>query len=310
MTAAHSPTPALISHTPDASDDLGEILQSTRTRLRNAGDLPHGDVGYQIELLEELSRFELGRFLLKNRGLNAYWTHQLVTYSPESVQHTNMRGLERWTFEKLPAAQATRERYGIFRRHLQALVQHGQVLASIPCGWMGELLLLDYGPNPDISLVGIDLDAQALKGAQALAQQQGLSKHLTLRCEDAWSAGAEAEFDVLTSNGLNIYETDDNRVIMLYRAFFRALKPGGTLVTSFLTPPPTLSTQSPWNMNEIEPQALQLQHLLFVRIIEAKWNAFRTHAQTRAQLEEAGFTDIVFDDDRSRMFPTVIAKKR
>jgi hypothetical protein len=50
-------------------------------------------------------------------------------------------------------------------------------------------------------------------------------------------------------------------------------------------------------------------HLLFVRIIDAKWSAFRTHAQTMTQLEDAGFVDITFIDDRARMFPTVIARK-
>ena len=80
-------------------------------------------------------------------------------------------------------------------------------------------------------------------------------------------------------------------------------------MTSFLTPPPTLSAESPWKMAQLDPAALALQFLLFVRIIEVKWGAFRTHAQTRAQLERAGFVDIRFIDDRASMFPTVVARK-
>jgi trans-aconitate methyltransferase len=174
---------------------------------------------------------------------------------------------------------------------------------------MGELLLLDYGQHPDVTLVGIDLDQQALNGASELARDRGLTKRLSLHLEDAWTPQPNATVDVLTSNGLNIYEPDHVRVTALYRSFFDTLKPGGTLITSFLTPPPALSAESPWNMAEVDSESLALQHVMFVRVIEAKWSAFRTHAQTMVQLQDAGFADIRFIDDRARMFPTVVAQK-
>lgn len=300
----------LISHGADAGSGPEDLLQRITSRLRQAGDLPGASVDQQIQLLEALCAFELGRFLLANRGLNAYWTHQVVTYPHGATPRDSMSDLESRVFEKLPAVLATRERFGIFRRQLQALLQGpAPVLASIPCGLMGELLLLGHGPQSAATLVGIDLDQQALNGARALAQERGLADRVVLRCEDAWTFGSRDEFDVLASNGLNIYEPDDARVTALYRSFFDALKPGGSLVTSFLTPPPALSDASPWNLAEVDAEALALQHLLFVRIIEAKWSAFRTHAQTRAQLEAVGFVDIAFTDDRARMFPTVVARK-
>lgn len=299
----------LISHGVDSQNGYGDLLDSIRSRLRLAGDLPGATVEQQIRLLDELSAFELGRFLLENRGLNAYWTHQLVTYRQGQASPQVMSDMERRIFETLPAVLATRERFGIFRQQLQALLSPGLVLASVPCGLMGELLLLDYEQQPDIRLVGIDLDQQALDGALELARERGLADRLSLRCEDAWTPTLKGEVDVLTSNGLNIYEPDNTRVTALYRSFFDILKPGGTLVTSFLTPPPSLSTESPWNMAEVDQQSLSLQHLLFVRVIEAKWSAFRTHGQTMAQLVDAGFADIRFIDDRCRMFPTVVARK-
>ncbi|HYS63140.1 MAG TPA: hypothetical protein VEN30_04865 [Paraburkholderia sp.] len=48
------------------------------------------------------------------------------------------------------------------------------------------------------------------------------------------------------------------------------LKPGGQLVTSFLTPPPVLSAESPWDMGAVSTASLALQHVLSVRVIEAK----------------------------------------
>jgi SAM-dependent methyltransferase len=299
----------LISHGADPQIGYDALLQSIELRLRMAGDLPEATVSEQINLLHELSSFELGRFLIRNRGLNAYWTHQLVTYHQGAISAGSNSDLEYRIFEALPTVLATRERFGIFRQQLQALLRPGLSLASVPCGLMGELLLLDYGHHPNITLVGLDLDQQALDGALALAKERGIADRLSLRREDAWARGPKTQVDVLTSNGLNIYEPDNARVIALYRSFFDALKPGGILITSFLTPPPTLSAVSPWDMTQIDQKSLSLQHLVFVRIVEAKWSAFRTHAQTRAQLEDAGFADIRFIDDRACIFPMVVAQK-
>lgn len=298
----------LISHEA-LQQDHEALLNAARARLRLAGDMPGATVAQQLELLDRLAEFELGRFLLANRGLNAEWTHRMVTYAPGDGTAAAMTALERRVVEQLPAVLATRERFGVFRQQLQGLLKPGMRLASVPSGWMGELLLLDYAAAPDVALVGVDLDQTALDGALALAEQQGLAERLTLLRQDAWSTEWSAKVDVLASNGLNIYEPDDERVTALYRRFHEALRPGGTLVTSFLTPPPTLSPESPWKMAELDPAALALQFLLFVRIIEVKWSAFRTHAQTRAQLEQAGFVDIRFIDDRASMFPTVVARK-
>ena len=299
----------LISHGTDPRNEHIDRLQFIKSRLRQAGGLPGATVDQQISLLEELSTFELGRFLLENRGLNAYWTHQVVTYPQGAASILSISSLEYRIWEKVPMVLATRERFGIFRQQAQGLLRPGLVLASVPCGLMSEVLMLDYNRKPDITLIGIDLDQCALNGALVLAKERGLADKLSLYCEDAWTLTLNNEIDILTSNGLNIYEPDDVRVRALYRSFFNGLKPGGTLITSFLTPPPALSAESPWNFAEIDAESLALQHLLFVRIIEAKFSAFRTHAQTTAQLEDTGFVNIRFIDDRARMFPTVIARR-
>ncbi len=306
-TAAHRER--LISHGGDAEGELAPLLESIKARLRLAGDLPGATVEQQIGMLEALSGLDMGRFLLRNRGLNAYWTHRAVTHLPGDAEAKGMSAFEQRFYETLPAVLATRERFGIFRAQLQALLKPELTLASVPSGWMGELLLLDHGPHPDVRLIGIDLDQQALDGAAVLAEERGLTARVSLRREDAWNMSLKGEVDVLASNGLNIYEPDEARVTALYASFFDALKPGGTLVTSFLTPPPTLSPDSPWDMAQIDQQALGFQFLMFVRIIDVKWSAFRTHAETRAQLEAAGFGEIRFIDDRARMFPTVVARK-
>lgn len=302
-----APGTELLSHQSTSLDHNDALMDSARDRIRESGDLPGASVEQQLAVLEELATFELGRFLLRHHGLNAYWTHRLVTYRGEASDGPFSSQLEALIHQRLPSVLATRERFGIFQQQLQQQLRPGIVMASVPCGLMGDLLLLDYTHHPDVSLIGVDLDQEALEGARQLAVQRGLEKRLSLYRHDAWSLNLGAQVDVLTSNGLNIYQPDDERVIALYRAFFDGLKPGGTLVTSFLTPPPALSADSPWR--DGDPELLAFQQMLFSRILNAKWSAFRTHAQTQAQLEKAGFSEIRFIDDRMHMFPTVVARK-
>lgn len=303
-------TERIISHRATICSDDDALKQSIQARLTQRGDLPSSTVEQQIHLLDELFACKLGRFLLHNRGLNAYWTHRLVTHGrADSTSWQPVSELERQLFETLPTVLATRERFQIFQAQLQARLKPYHVLASVPCGLMGELLLLDCSSQPDVRFIGVDLDQHALDAAFALAQERGLADRVSLRCEDAWASSLCEEVDMLTSNGLNIYEQDDSRVTGLYRAFLRALKPGGTLITSFLTPPPSLSPKSPWDLAAIDPAAAALQQTLFMHILEVQWSAFRTHAQTLAQLTDAGFVDVTFIDDRARLFPTVIAHK-
>jgi len=127
---------------------------------------------------------------------------------------------------------------------------------------------------------------------------------------DAWKMTFKNEFDLISSNGLNIYEPDDERVTQLYQAFYNALKPGGKLVTSFLTPPPTLSNSCEWDMAAINQADLLKQKIIFVDILEAKWQCFRTSTQTQLRLESVGFEQIEFIYDKARLFPTVIAYKK
>ena len=96
-------------------------------------------------------------------------------------------------------------------------------------------------------------------------------------------------------------------MIELYKNFYNALKPGGTLITSFLTPPPAISYNSPWK--NYDPEALIKQKAIFGDVIGSKWQNFRTEEETRSQLEKADFkvVDVIYD--HQQMFPTIIATK-
>ena len=69
----------LLSHSP-SSVTIESIVKNIADKIQSQGDKAHVTVKYQLELLNQLSQFELGRFILQNRGVNGYWTHYILTY--------------------------------------------------------------------------------------------------------------------------------------------------------------------------------------------------------------------------------------
>lgn len=257
----------------------------------------------ELSLLDQLAQFELGRFLLENKGLNGYWTAYIILHGPKKE---NLSPLEDWTLHSAPVVKATQERFALFQTELQRYLKNDAQIASIPCGLMDDLLGLDYKNHQNVKLIGIDLDPISLELAKKNAELHH-NKNVAFAQKDAWNLESPNQFDLITSNGLNIYEHDDKKVVDLYKEFHKSLKPQGILITSFLTPPPALSTDSTWR-NYNQEDTLK-QKAIFADIIGAQWQAFRTEAQTRAQLTEAGFKVIKVIYDTQGMFPTVIAEK-
>ena len=123
-----------------------------------------------IELADELSKSELGCFLIKNCGFNGYWTDIVVTYPDDNYPKIKFSSLDKTILEKFPVVLATQERFRIFRDNLQKLVRDGIIMASIPCGLMRDLLRLDYSTIKNFKLIGIDLDPDSIKRAKVLAE--------------------------------------------------------------------------------------------------------------------------------------------
>ena len=258
----------------------------------------------ELDLLRQLNEFDFGRFLLKNKGINGYWTAYMIIHGPKKdLSHP----LEKWILTRAPIVCATQERFKIFQQKLQHYVRSHTTLADIPCGLMDSLLLLNYDQTKDVRLVGIDLDPESIQLAKENSQHHGKAPMVSFKKEDAWNLSAHNEYDVITSNGLNFYEPDDQKVVALYGQFYKALKPKGILITSFLTPPPALSPESTWK--KFDTKDLKKQKALFVDIVQAKFQAFRTEAQTRQQFESVGFKVLEVIYDKQGMFPTIIAQK-
>lgn len=170
-------------------------------------------------------------------------------------------------------------------------------MASIPCGLMSDLLTLDYQGIEKYSLTGIDIDLESIELGKSRAPEWEWIQ------ADAWRLPVKNTYDLITSNGLNIYEENGKKVIELFGQFYQSLKTDGILITSFLTSP------SEWMTKNISTEDAKMQRLLFQTVLEPKFQIFRTEQETENQLMEAGFQSIRFIKDYQGLFSTVIAKK-
>jgi SAM-dependent methyltransferase len=290
--------------------------QNLIDKIQTRGNLPHVSVEKQLDLLEQLSQFELGQFLIERAGLNGYWTHYTVSHPSTgrltglNQHHVPFHPLEELLLNRAPTSLATQERFAIFKTQISQHLHEGCSLASIPCGVMSDLLDLDFSTLTDFSLHGIDLDPEALSQALDYAKERKLDYHCSFSKQDAWDLGDATQFDLIASNGLNIYEPDEEKVIDLYRQFYKCLKPQGILVTSFLTPPPIPGLKTEWKLESVNPQDAMMQKIIFNDILSPKWQIFRSEDSVKSHLEQAGFCEIEIFYDTAHIFPTVVAKKK
>lgn len=289
-------------------NEIAEEIKLIEARLSKQFHSDNEKRDELLKTLDALSEFELGRFLIKNKGaLSGYWTWYIILgFHDKPVTST----LERFILERAPTILATQERFQIFQTLLAKHIKSKSAVCSIPCGTMADLLTLKLEDSvSEIRFVGIDLDTTAFELAKDLAKQMKVGSHCEFFKKDAWNLGIENEFDVITSNGLNIYEKDDSRVVALYRGLFNALKYNGKLICSALTYPPVPNEESEWDLSKIDSQDLQTASALFKIILEATWANFRTSQKTCLQLQEAGFENIEIHWDSRKMFPTFSAQK-
>jgi hypothetical protein len=260
-------------------------------------------------IAQQLPSFTLGRHLLANRSLDGYWTRYCVVEHPKDRHRKNLHPLESFLLNEAPSFLATQERFGIFQSQLQQRLRDGMTIASVPSGYMDDLLGLDYKNTCEVKIVGCDIDQKSCDGARENAERYGVTQALQTHCMDAWEVGKKfpEAFDMLTSNGLNIYVDNPAKEIELYRSFAGALKSGGYLVTSFLTPPPALAADSPWQ--GVDPVALQKQKLIFSDVLGVKWQNYNSPETMKEKLSQAGFHNIEIHYDRQQIFPTIVAQK-
>ncbi|HEY5235113.1 MAG TPA: class I SAM-dependent methyltransferase [Rhabdochlamydiaceae bacterium] len=284
-----------------------EAVLQVKNRIKARGDLPHVSVQRQLELVDQLCEFPFGRHTLETKGANGFWTDYLIS-PPKNQNPADLSTIENYILNRSLIILAHRERFRTYQNVMQSLLKEGIVLASVPCGLMRDLITLDFSHISNFNLVGIDIDQESLDLAAKLAKEWHISNVALLQL-DAWQMDFKEEFDVLTSSGLNVYESDPEKVLDLYRRFYNALKPGGSLIISVLTYPPGDSNPTEWALENIDPEDLLMEQVLYKDILNLNWRNFRSADEIDREFKLAGFSQVDIIYDQNRIFPTVVAHK-
>ena len=296
----------LLTHEHDSQFvDAQQIYTVTRARLVSDRQVSEFELKEHLDLLDDLMAFSLGRFWLQNRRLNGFWYDYVMRrYANQQVSNT----LEQRILDSLPITLAKRHSYKIIQEFLQSILQENIAIAASPCGVMGDMLTLDYGTLKNFQLFGIDSDFESLSTAASWAIENNLSTVITLIQADTASLDVSKEYHVMVHQGWNVQEKGQASLEEKFSCCFKALKPGGVFVTSFLTPSPDQSKGSTWNMDVIDPKMLRLQNILFSEIIHAPEEVPETLETISETLKKVGFSDVEFIPDASGMVVTVLAK--
>lgn len=233
-----------------------EVVRTSLLELRarvESAQLTNSDREARLVLLQKLSEFELGRFLLVNRGLNGYWTDAIINWHVDAnanskYEYTN--AIEEYLFESSPVFGARREAQRVIHQEVQPMLRPGSAVASIPCGLMSEVLLATPEPFACVDLFAIDIDAENFRSISERYGDRLAENTLHTLQVNARQLDFSERFHLICSIGLTIYMPNDDDVQALFNRFYAALKPnGGKLVTNFAATPeehsPQLSTLPP-----------------------------------------------------------------
>src|SRR5947208_3403524 len=63
-----------------------DCLANLKLKIEQRGDLSYISVQEQLRILEEMTDFEFGRFLIQSRGLNGFWTDYILKHPAKGRQ--------------------------------------------------------------------------------------------------------------------------------------------------------------------------------------------------------------------------------
>ena len=288
-----------ISHLGSSNNE--HAIKILTDRVKQLGDTELCSQQERQQIFNALQDFELGRWLIANQGgFNGYWTDYIVTRPTEAESFSS--DLE-YRLLHTPNIVASRERFRHHQELLTAELCDDICIISAPCGLMNDVLMLSWDGHERPMLIGIDCDEKALNFATKQARYLSLADHCDFIEDDIWQAQPKHLADVLICSGLIPYEADLSRIKQLLEHFATMLKPGGLLITNFVTPAPQ------WNMDAIDSEALRLSKIIFSEILQANWSNPRDTATMSDLLATAGFNEITINEHESNIFPTLTGRR-
>ena len=106
----------ILSHG-NQNESIEETIERIKQIIIQTGDKPHVTVARQLELIDELADFPLGKFLLQNGGFNRYWTDYVMEHQYRGkvtgidAQDCTLKELEKFILERNPRVLVTQQRY-------------------------------------------------------------------------------------------------------------------------------------------------------------------------------------------------------
>ncbi|GAB5411154.1 MAG: class I SAM-dependent methyltransferase [Chlamydiales bacterium] len=290
------------------SQNLEEILETLKSTILLKNSLHKEKKTQLINTINDLSKSPLGIHILTSQGANGYWTDHLMFPNKSGAKFVSNSDIEDFLYFRSPHVLAQREQYSIIAGVIRSLLKEKAIIASIPCGLMRDILEIDFSKLNSFRLIGVDLDSDSLDRARILAKEKKFN-NLELLQMNAWNLNLPAKVDVISSIGLNVYESDSLFLGKLYTEFYNSLNPGGTFITSVLTTPPWLCKSSDWKVNNISHEDLLLEKLLHFEIFDVKWQNFTSLAKAKDPFYKAGFSEVSIIEDKNSAYPVIVCKK-
>ena len=282
------------------------IASDQETLFKARKDLEDRGLTHLIPTLESLKDSHLFLHVLKNQGLNGEgidWVFQIMEGQPD--KQASPLAKEDIPLLQFPVCKATQERFLIFQKELEALLENYAfqkvTICSIPCGYMRDLFSLK-STKSELHFIGIDKDPNAIKIAEEKTKQYSKNSAEFFQ-KDIFDLDPVTPCDIVLSNGFNFY-LDDAKVKTFNFQIAKLVKPGGYLITSHLT------EMGEWNFAMMDPKALTLEKTVLSDIVKAKFLPFmRPSKKIIHDIEMAGFKHLRTVYDQAKRFPTFVFQK-
>lgn len=306
--------------------------QATTSYISEAQDrINKADISAEKKLflhqeIDKALEFPFGKFILEHHGVNGEYSHQIFPWLFLSENTNNLPGgvsikpmpnnftndLERFLLTQAPIATASQQRFKFFVQQIQLTIKDskGKInIANFPCGWMSDLCLsLSFNSsltNKIKSITGFDLDEANKAGIECLLKQYDLYKKINFNFVNADATKSMqnrfvGHYDLVIATGLSLY-LDDAKCEKYFATLSSLLKPGGTLITSTMTPP------DDWR--NIDKDLAERERDFFFTICNVKFSFFRSTNTAVKLLNKYNFELQEIFHDHSHVFPTIVAKK-
>lgn len=238
MALSHSETSGIIP-----SDELVQnAMDAARSRWASKG-LDDASCTRHERRLDQLAATPAGRFILVNGGWNGFWTNYLANIGCDMIRNhveysNNANEAEEYLVRWFARMRGEHEL--CLRSVIAPMLKPGAAVASIACGLMSEVLLAAEHFE-DVKLYAIDIDKTNFNFIRKMYGDRLVGNEFHAIEADALTLNFESTFDLITCLGFVMYLNEEHYPELLAR-IFRALKPGGHLLLSFL---PDLSEMSP-----------------------------------------------------------------